>query len=206
MRTFLLVAALLAALLAPLSLAYAACAPPDRVPAHLSPCLEAAVDGPGPSAGLAWARNACADEGTVVVRWDLGDATPRMWHLSTGHTRAEALSARPASAPVCCADLGPCAPPARRAAPPGPYTRDAPGCARQWDRSAASLRCDLLSVRFGAGAHPWCHLRARCVGMHRPSASRLVPVERSVKLQDVDDLAWCPRRLPGIALVARSRC
>ena len=185
--------------------AHAACERAHRVPVHHAPCLDGGLGRPGAAQRLVWARNTCSDLGTVVAKWDIAGLPDRTWHLRDSRERSERIPSVGLRGLYCCLDLGPCHR-LDRAAPPGPYTDDEAGCVRQWERSGASKRCDLLSAAFHRGAHRWCRLRARCDTAERPGGSRTVGAERSVKIQRVDELKWCPQRRPQTALVYHTRC
>ena len=194
-------ALLLAALVVP-SPARADCERVSRVPASPADCLEGGYRQNGPFFRVE-ARNRCPDLGAIVVKWDIVNKRDKTWTLRSGDWRRDRFRAVQVNGPYCCQDEGHCNR-RDRSAPPGPYTVDAGGCRAQWARSGAQRHCTLLSVEFKRGASPWCRLKVRCE--RTPGATRNLDVYRSVQIRVVDELKWCPHRLPKRALVYRSPC
>ena len=187
-------------------LARADCEPSHRVAHDRANCLDGGLGRSGGSKRLLWARNTCSDLGTVVAKWDVAHLSDFTWHLSGPHQRTEHHSVPfGVKGPYCCNDKGPCNR-IDRSARPGPYGHDDAGCRTQWRRSGAAKRCDLVGAEYRRGASRWCRLTVRCDTAAHPGGARTESAYRSVRIQQVDELKWCPQRLPHRALVYHTEC
>ena len=91
--------------------ALASCGSDDRVKHNRSECLYAEWENnafkrwPNTRYGSRfYATNQCSTWGTIVVKWDLINATDRTWHLSHGNRRS-GHSGNKVRSSYCCSDL-----------------------------------------------------------------------------------------------------